>query len=260
MESSKGGFFQRSYLKPLFVDLRCPECQKLYRLDTRDLISDHPHFDCIQCKATFTVEPDPQSPRNLISKSVRTQIKYQLVDLDTINTEAIRLCPKCRKTNPKKAKECIHCGIIFEKWERAKRASGLMPALIKTWEDLMTDYDNILKHLAFVGQCEELQALPLALKKYEELRALQPSDPIANKMHQKLLFKILSHQKVHNKPWINFLMNRRFWVQFFQILSWAIPISFILIGALTPGLRNVIGFGVAWLFLRAAVFFFGRGK
>ncbi|MDW8190990.1 MAG: hypothetical protein RMK80_08440 [Pseudobdellovibrionaceae bacterium] len=258
MESSKGGFFQRSYLKPLFVDIRCPECEKLYRLDTRDLISDSPHFDCIVCKTTFTVTPDPQSPRNLISKSVYKQIKYQLIDLDTINTEAVKLCPKCHKINPKKSSECLHCGIIFVKWERAQRGTGLLPGLIKAWEDLMNDYDNMMKHLAFVGQCEELQALPLALKKYEELKALQPSDPIANKMYQKLVFKIINHEKVTTKPWVSFLFRKTIWIQFFQILSWGLPIVFIIIGLLTPGLRNIIGFGSAWLFLRAAIYFFWR--
>lgn len=265
----KDAIFQRSYLRPLFVDLRCPECRKLYRIDTRDIISDSPHFDCIQCKVTFKVEADPNSPRNLITKTAN-QMYLSHLNFQELNPEAIRRCLKCGATNLKSATECLKCGVIFEKAERSEREGGVLPSLARAWSELLQDYNNITKHISFVDQCEELQAVPFALKKYQDLRELQPFDEITLKMHEKVLLKNFAKKSFKTMD-LQLFKNQRFlifksflveipWGRYFRVITWFLPIVFILWGLFHVHLRNLVGLGVSFLFLRIAVQLFIKGE
>jgi len=265
----KDAIFQRSYLRPLFVDLRCPECCKLYRIDTRDIISDSPHFDCIQCKVTFQVEADPESPRNLITKTAN-QMHLSQLNFHELNPEAIRKCPKCACSNLKSKVECIKCGVIFEKYDKSEREGGVLPSVARAWSELLQDYNNIAKHMSFVDQCDELMAIPYALKKYEELRELQPFDEIANQMHERVLLKNFA-KKSYNQLRSNLskypqiLIFKDFvwrisWARYLRISTWLLPLSFIGWGTFDSQLRNLIGLGVSFLFLRVAIQFFVKGE
>lgn len=265
---SKDNFFQRSYLRPLFMDMRCPECRKLYRVDTRDIISNDPHFDCIQCGVTFGVEMDPASPRKLITKTSNKVLLSKLSTQD-LSPEAIKRCPKCASSNLKTSTECCKCGIIFERYERSEREGGVLPSVAKAWTELLQDYNNLTKHLAFVDQCEELQAVPYALKKYQELKELQPFDEIANKMHGRVLVKSFSRRSVEHigtglkkMTWLmttlTFLKSRP-WGKYITVVTWTAPLLFILWGSFSAELRNLIGFGVSLLFLRIAAWIFVGG-
>lgn len=261
--------FQRSYLRPLFVDLRCPECRKLYRIDTRDIISDSPYFDCIQCKVTFRVEADPNSPRNLITKTAQ-QMHLSKLNFQELNPEAIRRCPKCGASNLKSKVECCRCGVIFEKYERSEREGGVLPSLARAWQELLQDYNNIAKHIAFVDQCEELQAVPYALKKYQDLKEIQPFDEIAVQMHKRVLLKNFAKHsmkkvtlKVTESP--RYLLIKSYllslpWARYCKVLTWLLPIGFIVWGLFHAHLRNLIGLGVSFLFLRIAVQIFLKGE
>jgi hypothetical protein len=249
--------------------LKCPECQKLYRIDTRDIISDSPHFDCIQCGVTFKAESDPKSSQRLITKTATKQVLSQL-QAQELSPEVIRRCPKCGACNLKSQTECLKCGIIFEKYERAEKEGGMLPSLVKSWSDLMQDYNNIAKHISFVDQCEDLQAVPFALKKYRELREMQPFDEIAAQMHQKALlrsvaqkFVLSSKEYFFQKPrflLIHHYLFHRPWKRYFRLGTFILPFVFILWGLFQSHLRNLIGLGVSFLFLRLAVQFFIKGE
>jgi len=261
--------FQRSYLKPLFVDVRCPECRKLYRIDTRDIISDSPYFDCIQCKVIFRVEADPKSPRNLITKTAH-HMHLSHLNFHELNPEAIRRCPKCGASNLKSRTECCKCGVIFEKYERFEREGGVLPSLSRAWQGVLQDYNNIAKHMAFVDQCEELQAVPYALKKYEELKEIQPFDQIAIEMHERVMLKNFAKRSIkkvtlklaesHQYLLIKSYLVSVPWARYFRLLTWILPIGFIVWGLFHSHLRNLIGLGVSFLFLRIAIQFFLKGE
>lgn len=266
---TKDKFFQRSYLRPLFVDLRCPECNKLYRVDTRDIISDDPHFDCIQCGVTFQVEGHQQDPRQLVTRSAKKHVTFNLHE-QSLSPEAIRKCPKCGASNLRSQSECGKCGLIFAKFEKYEKEGGVLPSLSRAWTDLMQDYNNLAKHFAFVDQCADMQAVPYALKKYQELKELQPFDPIATKMHSQVLLKGFSRRTVqnfesqlkNNQQYQNFLslMVKVQWGQILNGLTWALPLVFIVWGFFSIYERNLIGFGVALIFLRLAFWLFWSGN
>lgn len=242
------------------LQLRCPSCRKLYLVNSRDLQSAHPHFDCKACKVTFTFANPPKNP---------AMIPTRIVSLAKINSREpvkevlgedseLKKCVKCSKWNPRVSQECYACGLVFEKAESVTaemRQLGALPSLIKAWAELIKDYSNMAKHMAFVDQCEDLQALPFALKKYQELKELQPQDSLAKKMFNSVLFKNIS-SRAQKLPFL--LMVKTEIQRRIQQINWhkvlklsPIVISFVLImmGLLKPGWRNLIGGGVSLLFL-----------
>ena len=164
-EESNKHIFKRNYLKPLFIDVRCPECQKLYRIDTRDIVSELPYFDCIQCHVTFTVQIDQSVQQKFVVQTLRSQTDLKLKE-QRLNPEFLKICPKCRTLNLKSTKECHKCQLIFANYQLSQAEDGVLPSLVKAWNEILKDYHDFAKHLAFVHQCEELQAIPFALKKY----------------------------------------------------------------------------------------------
>ena len=260
MNLEKDNFFHRTYLKPLFFDFQCPECGHSYRVDTKDLISKRPHFECVTCACEFVAEVDPQSPRHVITRSARSQAISRLTGKKPIASMS-RICPKCQAINLKSAKECSRCGLIFSQWELSQKEGGVFPSLIKAWQDLLQDYNNLTKHLEFVQRCEELQAIPYALKKYEELRATQPFDQMAQEMHKHVLLKSMAKHLPPPPPllvgWWRQLASLP-WAQYFNILSWLLPFVFIVFAFIKPAWRNLAGLGVSWLFVRVITYMWFR--
>ncbi len=276
---NKETFYQRSYLRPLFFEIRCPECNKLYRVDSRDMISLNPHFDCLQCGVTFNVSQDPLSSGKLVTRTDRKQV-YSKLCSNKLGSEAIRKCPKCGLSNLKNSSECYKCGVIFDKYEKVLAESNgvvggqvVLPSLVKAWQDLMSDYSNITKHAAFVGQCEDLQAIPFALKKYQDLKEVQPQDTVASEMHQKLVFKIISkvkkaqsYQKLNQSRYfvygakLFYFLNSRPWFRYFRILSWLVPFICVFWGFYQPQLSNMVGLGVSLAFLRVTIAMILKGS
>jgi ribosomal protein L40E len=179
----------RNYLAPLFLRLRCPSCEKLYRMDTRDVKSSEPHFECLVCQSVFGFEYPTSSPLNVPTKLIRrSQARLEGKDLRPMD---VKTCPKCAALNAKGSEECRQCGVIFARLNGLPLDSkmGALPSLVKAWQDLMSDYSNLTKHLHFVNRCEDLQAVPYALKKYQDLKEAQPQDQIAQEMLHRVLMR-----------------------------------------------------------------------
>ena len=272
--------FQRTYLKPLFVELRCPGCNKLYRVDTRDMKSTTPQFDCVSCHTSFTVEPDPQAQAQ---NSVTTR-RIQAKALDKIRyspstkklnfaetAEGVKSCPKCETFNPHLSEECHKCGVIFAKLEDLPLdlKTGALPSLVKAWQDLMADYSNVTKHLAFVDRCEDLQAVPFALKKYQDLKEAQPHDEIAQQMFTHALLKsfarkaavVADNAKVRwLRENIESLREQVNWTRVARLSPFVVSTILILIGIGNAGLRNLIGIGVSIVFIALGLTLITKGR
>lgn len=242
-----------------FLQLRCPGCRKLYQVNARDLQSGHPHFDCKSCQVTFTFDNPPKNPKMIPTRVVslaKIQTREQKEKEEVI--PELKKCVKCAKLNPKISNECYNCGLVFEKAESVSnemKQLGALPSLMKAWAELMKDYSNMAKHVAFVDRCEDLQALPFALKKYQELKEIQPQDSLATMMFNSVLFKNIS-QRAQKLPFL--LMIKDEIQKWAQQVNWRkviklspLVLSFVLIllGLLKPGWRNLIGGGVSLLFL-----------
>lgn len=255
-------------------NVRCPACNKLYRVDSKEIHSASPHFDCNACKVRFCFDFPPRNVNRIETRVISMKDTFQIEDgLDQSEIPELKTCPKCEARNPRLTKECIKCGIIFEKVEMLTQEDatlGAIPSLVKTWQDLLSDYDNIKKHIAFVDRCEELQALPYALKKYQTLKEAQPQDKVVQEMLPKVLLRNLRKKSES----ISFLKNamdsgekameavnsRVNWLRIQKVAPIIMGLILALIGLSNPSARNMIGFGVALIFLTLGLRVFLKGR
>lgn len=269
---SQDPFFQRSYLRPLSVCVHCPGCNKLYKIDTRDLRSKEPQFNCTDCKTVFTIErcgersgATGQGATSAAYVSTSNIYQAKILSRPPVGNqiaEGLKKCPKCEAFNPILSEDCLKCGVIFSKLENLPmdQKLGALPSLVRAWQGLIRDYSNLTKHVEFVDRCEELNATPYALKKYLELKELQPQDEIAQQMLHRTLMKNFEkkaidtgHWWIKKNPWILKVNQRINWSKLIRYSPFVLAGLMILIGFFSEGLRNLIGFGVSLSFLLVGV-------
>lgn len=247
-------------------NVRCPSCNKLFRIDSREIKSSSPYFDCTACKTRFSFDFPPANVNKIETRVVSQKDTFQLED--SVDQEAmpeLRKCPKCASLNPRLSKECIKCGIIFEKVESvpvSDAALGAIPSLVKAWQDLLSDYDNLKKHVAFVDRCEDLQALPYALKKYQSLKEAQPQDDVAQKMFHQVIMKNL-RGRAEQTNWYQGLqaaINKVNWHRVRKLTPIVIGLMLVLSGLIWHAGRNLVGLGAAVLFLTVGLTVFFKGR
>lgn len=253
----------RTYLAPLFLRTRCPHCQKPYRIDTRDIKSSEPHFGCNVCESTFSFVYPPKNPLNVEAKLLQASLLPSPATAERRPMD-VKACPKCLVLNAKGAAECGSCGVIFARMDALPLDSkmGALPSLVKAWKDLMSDYDNVKKHVAFVHRCEELHAIPYALKKYRDLKEVQPQDQIADEM----LHRVLGRRLARPAGWV--MENRAFkevnarihWVRIRKLAPWAISALLIVLGLGDSNLKNLAGIGASILFITIGLHLFFKGR
>lgn len=247
-------------------NVRCPTCNKLFRIDSREIKSGSPYFDCTACKARFTFDFPPPNVNRIETRVVSQKDTFQLADsVDQEEIKEIRKCPKCLSLNPAISKECLKCGVIFERAESVQptdAALGAIPSLVKAWQDLLSDYDNLKKHVAFVDRCEDLQALPFALKKYQTLKEAQPQDDLAQKMLHRVLLRKMQGRAAQMGlvQSLKIQLAKVNWVRVRKLTPLVISGMMILIGVSERSGRNIAGLGAALLFLTVGLTVFTKGR
>ncbi|PIS11020.1 MAG: hypothetical protein COT73_06145 [Bdellovibrio sp. CG10_big_fil_rev_8_21_14_0_10_47_8] len=250
-------------------NVRCPACDKLFRVDSREIKSSSPYFDCTACKSRFSFDYPPANVNKIETFVVSQKETFQLTDsVDRSVPRELKKCPKCSSLNPQLSKECLKCGVFFERVESlgTDGSLGAIPSLVKTWQELMSDYDNIKKHMVFVNRCEDLQALPFALKKYQTLKDAQPQDSTAQDMlHQVLLKNIKTqaqkfsgYQQIHDS--VGNTLSKVNWPRVRKVAPLAISLSMVLMGLFVGGYRNLVGIGAAMAFLTLGLTIFIKGR
>lgn len=259
-------------------NVRCPCCHKLFRVESRDIKSASPYFDCTVCKTRFTFDFPPKDLKKIETKVVSQKDSFQLqdsVDKESLPNE-LKTCPKCEALNPRLSKECIKCGVLFEKVEDLPMDAklGAIPSLVKAWQELMSDYSNATKHVEFVHRCEDLHALPFALKKYQTLKELQPQDDMAKQMFHQVFLKNIKkniEEQAGKNSFIreNYEQLKTRWQNFSERVNWLrirkfspifIGMSMMLLGHFLHGSRNLMGAGAAILFLTVGLTLFIKGR
>lgn len=247
-------------------NVRCPSCNKLFRIDSREIKSSSPYFDCTTCKTRFTFDFPPPNVNRIETRVVSQKDTFQLED--SVDQEAmpeLRKCPKCSAVNPRMSKECLKCGVIFEKVESvpvSDAALGAIPSLVKAWQDLMSDYDNLKKHVAFVDRCEDLQALPYALKKYQSLKEAQPQDDVAQKMFHQVIMKNLKGRAEQTSAYqaLQKGFTKVNWTRIRKLAPLILGLMLILVGLGQHSGRNMVGLGAAVIFLTLGLTVFMKGR
>ncbi len=260
--SSSRPTFDRTFLKPLFLNVHCPSCGKKYRLDSRDAERSKPEFECLNCLTIFAFEIPVLNPNNIVTRAVEetkssrkfsfSRRKGKTSPSQDPDLQDVKKCPKCFALNPKAVPECLKCGVLFHRLEGLplEPQVGAIPSLVKAWQDLMGDYQNLRKHFEFVDRCEDLQAIPYALKKYEDLKSVQPQDEIAQSMLHKVLMRQFAKLNQDQIPWKRIL----------KLLPLAVSVMLVLLGLILPSFRNLVGIGAAMAFVTIGFVVFLTGR
>lgn len=247
-------------------NVRCPSCNKLYRISSKEIHSSNPHFECQACTTQFTFDFPPRMNAQIETRVVEAAKLEKLESMPATTTnQELKSCPKCLAMNPRLNAECVKCGVIFARLEGLPADAKTIkatPGLVKAWQDLMGDYGNLKKHLAFVDRCEDLQAIPFALRKYQDLKEAQPHDETVNQMLHRVLMRSMV-KKTQSNPITKSVMELIEKVNWRRVQKLS-PLAFggmlILYGLMSPGARNMAGIGAAMIFLTVGFTIFLTGR
>lgn len=267
------------------LKIRCPSCAKLYEVESDDIQSETPLFQCISCESRFSFEYPPVDSANVIcfrvfmeqaqeregvsGKETMTSVpqRERMVDAERQDaniepgTQEMKSCPKCGALNGRRSKECYSCHVIFEKLEGLPKDPSLkaQPSLVRKWKNLVENFANEDLHDEFIRSCHELDALKFAIMKYEDLKTAQGGDPQCDQMIARinslmmvgLAQKSTMRSTQEAKPkWNKYL----YWGPF------GLSAFLILLGMINLGHRNLIGVGVALACMSAGLIVMIKGK
>lgn len=257
------------------LKIRCPSCTKLYEVESGEIHSEMPLFQCISCDSRFSFEFPPSNPANiacflipvkeateLSSASEGNAAKQQGSPISHLASMGeMKNCPKCGALNGRRAKECYSCHVLFERLEGLPQDASLkaQPSLVRKWKNLVNNFENEKLHEEFLMACHQLDALRFATLKYEELKSAQGGDPqcdimlarIQSLMIVGLSQKPVAAEKSLVKPkWQKYL----FWGPF------GLSALLILLGTINLAHRNLVGVGVAFAIMSAGLIVMIRGR
>ncbi|WP_374028119.1 hypothetical protein ACES2J_05815 [Bdellovibrio bacteriovorus] len=263
------------------LKIRCPSCAKLYEVESDDIQTESPLFQCISCEGRFSFEYPPQDPANVICFAVSLEAeeaslaesapeleKSELV-LAAKRQEEIAVepgaqemkgCPKCGALNGRRAKECYSCHVIFEKLEGLPKDPSLkaQPSLVRKWKNLVENFDNESLHDEFIRSCHELDALRFAILKYEDLKTAQGGDPQCDQMIARI--NSLMMVGLSQKPTAKDQAMKPKWNKYMYWGPFGLSALLILLGMINLGHRNLIGVGVALACMAAGLIVMIKGK
>lgn len=282
------------------LEFRCPQCYKLYVTTSSDIYSSEPQFECEACHALFSFSYPPMNPKAIYTKTLslpqvgklsrensesrdpsekqkkvadvktagktavnRSSMSFKMADKNFSNSPELTACVKCGTGNPRGMTECYKCGVVLAKAKIQAQHGGL-PSLVKMWQELLHDYENVTKHLAFVDRCEELQALPFALKKYKDVKIAKPQDSMAKQMTNSVVVRVLTSRarslsRHKHLRWLN-SARKLPWQNMFRVSPLVLGFCLIVtsISHITP--TNFAGAGAAILSLYLGILYFLKGR
>lgn len=246
------------------LKIRCPSCTKLYEVESGEIHSEMPLFQCISCDSRFSFEFPPTDPAHVQCFVVPAKSSLEmaaLVEENVAKQHEMKNCPKCGAMNGRRAKECYSCHVLFERLEGLPQDPSLkaQPSLVRKWKNLVHNFENEKLHEEFLMACHQLDALRFATLKYEELKAAQGGDPqcdiwlarIQSLMMVGLSQSMNKSEKSTAKPkWQKYM----YWGPF------GLSALLILLGTINLAHRNLVGVGVAFAIMSAGIIVMLRGR
>jgi Zn finger protein HypA/HybF involved in hydrogenase expression len=256
------------------VRFKCPSCQKSYstELAAFEALPDktaHRHlgkrlvFECVTCKTQFSARL--LNPAEAATQILPTRVPLNkspggslhqtqvLVPARKVPLRPDRVtCPKCKRENPRGAKDCPGCGVVFAKYrgevaeERMASDAQLAerPELISLWnETVVSDYNNTAVHERFIEACRAANSLAFAAYKYKRVLEAAPEEEIARAM-QKRVVALVSHP---------FERKARARIEFrlpgFNGLAIALSSAVLTMGLMLKNMQNLTAIGASMLAL-----------
>ena len=264
------------------LKVRCPSCAKLYEVESEEVHTDTPVFQCMSCESRFGFEYPPVDANNVLAfvvpnTSAKPRAATQqeaVIEATVASMEAIepkepigqqemKSCPKCGALNGRRAHECYSCHVLFERLEGLPQDTSLraQPSLVRKWKNVLENFENSELHDEFIRSCVELDAHRFAIMKYEEIKTAQGGDALCDQMIAKVnsLMMVSLAQKPVVKDSAK-VSDRPKWMKWIFIGPFALSALLILWGVLSLGHRNLVGVGVALACMAAGLIIIVRGQ
>jgi hypothetical protein len=249
--------------------IRCPSCAKLYEVESGDIHSSSPQFQCVSCQCRFTFSFPPLDPQNISCISIDAESHSQIDEV----MKSQRSCPKCGALSPREAEECYSCHVIFSRLQGLPEDPTLraQPSLVRKWKMVAEDFDDEDKHEDFIRGCQDLEALPFAMTKYQEMSQALGGDPVCER-RQKQIQAMIEHKlrapkaaavPVKKTPETPAELWSARWQKIKKYLiyiPYGLSLFLILWGAFSLGHRNLVGLGVAIACLATGLTLTLRGR
>lgn len=237
------------------LKLRCPSCAKLYQVDTIDIETVSPQFQCVTCDCRFTFAYPPIDPNQILCSIVDASghIDFQAEH---------KSCPKCAALSPADAEECYSCRVIFSKLEGMPEDPTLraQPSLVRKWKNLMDDFTNEEKHEEFIRDCHQMEALNFAFSKYNDMKQALGGDELCERMLRQV--QRLTEVAVQVAAKESSVVNEKVrpWTSYIIPGIYILCAILILWGSFSLANRNLVGVGVAVACLLTGVILSTRGR
>ena len=253
------------------IRVRCPQCFKLYSIESAEINEAKPKFECLDCKQRFWL-PYPEAleqasgligfPLEWIEEN-KQEVELapeKVVNIEPEVEQKPFQCPKCEEPYAGGETQCGSCGIIFDKFEEVKEKRKEPPAtreLKERWDRVVESYELFHVHEDFIAAAQMEQALTFALFKYKQILEVNPSDDFASQ--GKEMVSALMNARVESQTTVReepkkFVMPK-LRVGTFIILLCGIVMA---MGIMIPGARNLVGVGSAVLFFVLALRYYFR--
>ena len=137
------------------------------------------------------------------------------------------------------------------------------PKLVKIWDKLLDDYEDIKRHQEFFRECLKSNSIPYAIYQYQKMCETQPWDEISQSMNRraKACVEYISSGGRSGRLWPTEESNKEKKKENFQSVNiWKVNIVSkiyllpfvmgwicIFFGIFSISLRNLVGFGVAMI-------------
>lgn len=226
------------------VHVNCPECQKLFRVDTGTLSSGQARFQCTSCDGLFAFNW-PQPPEVTV---VRAQILEdgELPREDKTKPVGSQTCFRCSEKCSESFTECPHCGVIFNKIKKIRPPEPVIHAdsleITQGWEAVRTSYANEKKHEEFILACLVRDNLAFASSQYRAILLVNPSEPMALKMQNRIV-ELATTRYVPTQG-LGPRERRRF--SAVQVIT-GLGGLFIILGITFPAARSLIAIGSSFI-------------
>lgn len=184
--------------------MRCPECRKLYSVESNLLADDVSKFECVNCQTTFfAMKPLLGGSHFLETRLLETQfapIHHQA--LSTIDGFVDAPQATARFASEVLAIEERDAAVAREAEDSIRTAALAAPIqsnvakdlemaesieLVALWQAVVDDFQNISAHEAFIARAYADQRLAYASHKYAQILAAAPHEVVARRMRDRVL-------------------------------------------------------------------------
>jgi hypothetical protein len=234
--------------------VRCPQCTKLFLVQTKDIRETRPRFECASCHERFWIPyPECVSLGEIIGSRIdhwesRAPIPETKADGEAIAPMISTQCPKCKGALAAGAEECPHCGVIPRKFLSLKTASRIQGSerLSVLWKEIIDDYENVERHATFIKISSIENNLAYASAQYAQLLKLMPTEERATQMIKEI--EALVSIPISQSRSIR-IQNVREKTPRWIKAAFAIGALMVAAGIFFPLLRNLTGLGAVLVFL-----------